>query len=191
MQRKGLNMGAVGYVLIIVGILVLMIVCWYVSSMNSIRRLGLKCNEAASGIDVALTKRYDVLTKQLEVVKEYTSHEAKTLYETIRLRSGMSIREKQEVLEQMNNASNQFRLTAEAYPNLLSSETYKMLMVSISDCEEHLQAARRLYNANVNAYNTKIVMFPASIVAGAIGAVSKELFVAEAHKRNDVEMKFH
>lgn len=191
MQRKGLNMGAVGYVLIIVLFIVFLIVCWYISSMNSIRRLGLKCNEAASGIDVALTKRYDVLTKQLEVVKEYTSHEAKTLYETIRLRSGMSIREKQEVLEQMNNASNQFRLTAEAYPNLLSSETYKMLMVSIADCEEHLQAARRLYNANVNAYNTKIVMFPASIVAGAIGAVSKELFVAEAHKRNDVEMKFH
>ena len=191
MQRKGLNMGAVGYVIIIVVFIILMCVIWYVSTMNSIRRLGLKCNEAASGIDVALTKRYDVLTKQLEVVKEYTSHEAKTLYETIRLRSGMSIREKQEVLEQMNNASNQFRLTAEAYPNLLSSETYKMLMVSISDCEEHLQAARRLYNANVNAYNTKIVMFPSSIVAGAIGAISKELFVAEAHKRNDVEMKFH
>jgi LemA protein len=191
MQRKGLNMGAVGYVIIIVVFIILMCVIWYVSTMNSIRRLGLKCNEAASGIDVALTKRYDVLTKQLEVVKEYTSHEAKTLYETIKLRSGMSIREKQEVLEQMNNASNQFRLTAEAYPNLLSSETYKMLMVSISDCEEHLQAARRLYNANVNAYNTKIVMFPSSIVAGAIGAISKELFVAEAHKRNDVEMKFH
>ena len=184
-------MGAVGYVIIIVVFIILMCVIWYVSTMNSIRRLGLKCNEAASGIDVALTKRYDVLTKQLEVVKEYTSHEAKTLYETIKLRSGMSIREKQEVLEQMNNASNQFRLTAEAYPNLLSSETYKMLMVSISDCEEHLQAARRLYNANVNAYNTKIVMFPSSIVAGAIGAISKELFVAEAHKRNDVEMKFH
>ena len=91
----------------------------------------------------------------------------------------------------MNNASNQFRLTAEAYPNLLSSETYKMLMGSIADCEEHLQAARRLYNANVNSYNTKIVMFPSSIVAGAIGAASKELFVAEAYKRNDVQMKFH
>ena len=191
MQRKGLNMGAVGYVIIIVVVIILMCLIWYVSTMNSIRRLGLKCNEAASGIDVALTKRYDVLTKQLEVVKEYTSHEAKTLYETIRLRSGMSIREKQEVLEQMNNASEQFRLTAEAYPTLLSSETYKMLMASISDCEEHLQAARRLYNANVNAYNTKIVMFPASIVAGGIGAISKELFVAEAHKRNDFEMKFH
>ena len=184
-------MGAIGAIIGIVLFIVLIMIIWYVSSMNSIRRLGLKCNEAASGIDVALTKRYDVLTKQLEVVKEYTSHEAKVLYETIRLRSGMSIREKQEVLEQMNNASNQFRLTAEAYPNLLSSETYKMLMVSIADCEEHLQAARRLYNANVNSYNTKIVMFPASIVAGNIGAVSKELFVAEAHKRNDVEMKFH
>ena len=127
-------MGAIGAIIGIVLFIVLIMIIWYVSSMNSIRRLALKCDEASSGIDVALTKRYDVLTKQLEVVKEYTSHEAKVLYETIRLRSGMSIREKQEVYEQMNNASNQFRLTAEAYPHLLSSETYKMLMVSIADC---------------------------------------------------------
>ena len=145
-------MGALGIVLIIVGVVIFSIIVWYVSTMNGIRRLSLKCDEASSGIDIALTKRYDVLTKQLEVVKEYTSHEARVLYETIRLRSGMSIQEKQQALEMMNNASNQFRLTAEAYPQLLSSETYKMLMVSIADCEEHLQAARRLYNANVNAY---------------------------------------
>ena len=184
-------MGALGIVLIIVGVVIFSIIVWYVSTMNGIRRLSLKCNEASSGIDIALTKRYDVLTKQLEVVKEYTSHEARVLYETIRLRSGMSIQEKQQALEMMNNASNQFRLTAEAYPQLLSSETYKMLMVSIADCEEHLQAARRLYNANVNAYNTRIVMFPASIIAGAIGATPKELFVAEEYKRNDVQMNIN
>ena len=125
-------MGAVGYVIIIVVVIILMCLIWYVSTMNSIRRLGLKCNEAASGIDVALTKRYDVLTKQLEVVKEYTSHEAKTLYETIRLRSGMSIREKQEVLEQMNNASEQFRLTAEAYPTLLHLLPLRLLSCRVS-----------------------------------------------------------
>ena len=175
--------------LLIVAVIVLVI--WYVTTMNGIRSLELKVDEAASGIDVALVKRYDVLTKQLEVVKEYTSHETKTLYETIRLRSGMSIQEKADALEKMNDVSSQFKLTAEAYPNLLSSANYKALMESIADCEEHLQAARRLYNANVTAYNTKIVMFPASIVAGALHSVKKDLFVAEDYKRNDVEMKFH
>lgn len=171
-------------------VICVVLVGWYISTMNRIRALNLKVDEAFSGIDVALTKRYDVLTKQLEVVKAYASHESRVLFETIRMRQGMSIKEKAEVANKMDQVSQQFRLTAEAYPELRSSENYIKLQDSISDVEEHLQAARRLYNANVTAFNTKIVMFPASIVANAMGQKSRELFEAEEHKRQDVEMKF-
>ena len=90
----------------------------------------------------------------------------------------------------MDEVGRQFVLTAEAYPELKSSANYMQLQNAISDVEEHLQAARRLYNANVAAYNTKIVMFPNSIVAGMCNMKNKELFKAEAKKREDVEMKF-
>lgn len=174
----------------IVGVIVLIVVIWFIGTMNKLRASALKVDEADSGIDVALTKRYDVLTKQLAVVKEYTSYESKTLFETIRLRSGMSVGEKSEAANKMNEVANQFRLTAEAYPELKSSANYIALQNSITDVEEHLQAARRLYNANATDYNTKIVMFPASIVAGIIGAAKRDLFQAEDYKKNDVEMKF-
>lgn len=175
---------------IVIGVVVVILIIWYVSTMNGLRAAALKVDEADSGIDVALTKRYDVLTKQLAVVKEYTSHESKTLFETIKLRSGMSVNEKSDVANKMNEVANQFRLTAEAYPELKSSQNYMELQKAITDVEEHLQAARRLYNANATAYNTKIIMFPASIVAGMIGAEKRDLFEAEEYKRNDVEMKF-
>lgn len=175
---------------IIVLIVVLCVVIWYISTMNMLKAAALKIDEADSGIDVALTKRYDVLTKQLAVVKEYTSHESKVMFETIRLRSGMTVNEKTEVASKMNEVANQFRLTAEAYPELKSSANYIALQNSITDVEEHLQAARRLYNANVTDYNTKIVMFPASIVANMLKMRSRDLFQAEDYKRNDVEMKF-
>lgn len=172
-------------------IAVVVVACiWYVTTMNSIRALNLKVDEADSGIDVALTKRYDVLTKQLEVVKAYASHESKTLFETIRMRSGMSISEKTEAADKMDQVAQQFKLTAEAYPELRSNANYIRLQDAISDVEEHLQAARRLYNANVTAFNTKIVMFPASIVAGMMGVQNRQLFKAEESKRQDVEMKF-
>lgn len=174
----------------IVGVIVLIVIIWFIGTMNKLRASALKVDEADSGIDVALTKRYDVLTKQLAVVKEYTSYESKTLFETIRLRSGMSVGEKSEAANKMNEVANQFRLTAEAYPELKSSANYIALQNSITDVEEHLQAARRLYNANATDYNTKIVMFPASIVAGIIGAKKRDLFEAEDYKKNDVEMKF-
>lgn len=175
---------------IIIGVIVLIVVIWYVSTMNGLRAAALKVDEADSGIDVALTKRYDVLTKQLAVVKEYASHESKTLFETIRLRSGMTVSEKMEAADKMDAVGNEFRIAAEAYPELKASDNYMKLQDSIVDVEEHLQAARRLYNANATAYNTKIVMFPSSIVAGMCGMQKRDLFQAEAYKRKDVEMKF-
>lgn len=177
-------------VLVIIGVLIVIAVIWYIATMNGIRAASLKVDEADSGIDVALTKRYDVLTKQLAVVKEYASHESKTLFETIRLRSGMTLREKMDAAGKMDEVSKQFGVTLEAYPQLRSSDNFMALQNSITDVEEHLQAARRLYNANATAYNTKIVMFPTSIVAGIMGVQQRDLFEAEDYKRQDVEMKF-
>lgn len=177
----------------ILGIIIAVVVVvalWYVGTMNGLRAAELKVDEADSGIDVALAKRYDVLTKQLAVVKEYASHESKTLYETIQLRRGMSMDEKKDAVNKMNQVSGQIQLTAEAYPELKSSNNFMALQNSITDVEEHLQAARRLYNANVTTYNTKIIMFPASIVANALAMKKRDLFEVEDFKRNDVEMKF-
>lgn len=111
---------------------------------------------------------------------------ARLYFETIRLRSSMAISEKIEMSDKMDAVSTQFRLTAEQYPQLQSSANFIQLQNSITDVEEHLQAARRLYNSNVTAYNTKIAMFPTSIVAKAMGAKKKDLFEAETYKRKDV-----
>lgn len=177
---------------ILIGVLVVVfiIVIWYVSTYNGIKALGIKVDEGLSGIDVALTKRYDTLTKLLDVVKGYQKHEKEILLEVIKLRSGMSMAERNAANTQMDQAANQIKLLAEAYPELKSSNNFIQLQSSIADVEEHLQAARRLYNSNVSAYNTKIVMFPNTIVAGAMGAKEKEFFEAEEAKRSDVQMSF-
>lgn len=177
---------------ILIGVLVVVfiIVIWYVSTYNGIKALGIKVDEGLSGIDVALTKRYDTLTKLLDVVKGYQKHEKEILLEVIKLRSGMSMAERNAANTQMDQAASQIKLLAEAYPELKSSNNFVQLQNSIADVEEHLQAARRLYNSNVSAYNTKIVMFPNTIVANGMGAKEKEFFEAEEAKRSDVQMSF-
>ena len=59
----------------IVLVIVAVVVVWYIAAMNSLRQKEIKIDEALSGIDVALTKRYDVLTKSLEVVKGFAINE--------------------------------------------------------------------------------------------------------------------
>jgi LemA protein len=77
---------------------------------------------------------------------------------------------------------------AENYPELKASANYNTLQKAIADVEEHLQASRRLYNANVSRFNQKIATFPTSVVAGAKGLSKQEFFSAEEHKRQDVKM---
>lgn len=82
------------YILITIIVLILIIVIWYISTSNKLNRAVVKIDESLSGIDVALTKRYDVLTKMIDVVKSYAKHEQETLFEVIKLRENMSIKEK-------------------------------------------------------------------------------------------------
>lgn len=177
-------------VVMVIGGAILILVLWYIATYNGIKVAGLKVKEALSGIDVALTKRYDVLTKMVDVVKGYQKHEKELLTEVINLRMGMTMQERTAANVQMNELVDKINLFVENYPELKASANFVQLQKAIIDVEEHLQAARRMYNANVTNYNAKIVMFPGSIVAGMMGAVQEEFFVAEETKRLDVKMDF-
>ena len=176
--------------LIIAGVIILIVLIAYISISNNLNRSVVKIEEAESGIDVALTKRFDVLTKMLDVTKAYAAHERETIKETINLRSGMSMAERSEANGRMNEAFGTIIVVAEAYPELKSSENLRQLQVAVADTEEHLQAARRVYNSNVSAYNQAIVSFPGSVVANIKHMGPKEFFEAESAKRKDVDMKF-
>ncbi len=177
-----------GLVIIIILAIILICVIWYISTSNKLNRAVVKIDEAMSGIDVALTKRYDVLTKMIDVVKAYTKHEKETLFEIVKLRDNMSIKEKNEVNHKMNENFKKINIIAENYPELKSSENYKTLQQSITDVEEHLQAARRLYNSNVSLYNQLLVTFPVSVIANNKQMTKKEFFEAEESKKEDVKI---
>lgn len=176
--------------LVIVLILIAVVVISIIVMSNNLNKALVKIDEADSGIDVALTKRYDVLTKMIETVKGYAKHEKEVLFDVVKIRKGMTIEEKNEANKQMDETLSKINVLAENYPDLKASENFKTLQDSITDVEEHLQAARRLYNANISSYNQMIVTFPISIIAGSKGLTKKEFFVAEEHKKQDVEIKF-
>lgn len=175
-------------ILIVIVVLILIFVIWYISVSNKLNRAVVKIDEASSGIDVALTKRYDVLTKMIEVVKSYAKHEKETLFEVIKLRDNMSIKEKNEANHLMDENFKKINIIAENYPELKSSENYNTLQKSITDVEEHLQAARRLYNSNISLYNQMIVSFPTSVIAKNKGMSKKDFFEADEIKKEDVKI---
>jgi LemA protein len=186
--------GTGGIIGIVIAALVVMIILWYISVMNRLRQLELKVNEAESGIDVALTKRFDMLTKMLQTTKGYAKHEAETLENVVKWRSGIpkdaTLKDKEEFFNQLNQVAQGINVVVEKYPDLKANTVFMELQSAVANTEEHLQAARRLYNANVTTINTIIVTFPQSIVANMIKMEKKPYFEAEEQKRQDVKFEF-
>ena len=172
--------------LIVLAVIVIIVIIWAISTSNNFKRAKIKIDEARSGIEVALTKRYDTLTKLLDVTKGYVKHEKEIFSEVIRLRKGMSVQEMNQASEKMDELSKQINFTAEAYPELRSSQAFSNLQKAVVDVEEHLQAARRAYNSNVSRFNTMIVVFPSSLLAGSYSA--EEYFRADSEKRSDIKI---
>jgi LemA protein len=176
-------------IIIVIVVAVLTPPIWWVSTSNGFKRKSIKISEALSGIEVALVKRYDMLTKMLDVAKSYAKHEKELFTQVVELRRGMSIDEINEKNSQLDAMSSKLSIIAENYPQLQSASVFRDLQAGIRDAEEHLQAARRLYNSNVSSLNIAIEIFPSSIVAKSLGIKKgHEFFMAEAVKREDVKM---
>ena len=180
------NMTMIMVVLIV--ILVFVPIIWWISTSNGFKRKSIKISEALSGIEVALTKRYDMLTKLLDVAKAYITHEEELFTQVIKLRKGMTVEEINEKNAQIDSLGAKIFAVAEQYPQLRSAEVFCGLQAGVRDAEEHLQAARRLYNSNVTAFNTAVDVFPSSIVAKSQNQSKFEFFMAEAAKKEDVKM---
>ena len=174
--------------IIIILAVVLIIAVWCVRTVNGFKKKEIRVQEGLSGVEVALTKRYDMLTKMLDAAKGYMAHENELFTKVVELRRGMSVAELNDAQQQIDSLSGKLFAVAEGYPELRSSEVFVELQRGIRDAEEHLQAARRLYNTSVTSYNTAIAMFPAKILAGS--RQPKEFFAADAGKREDVKMTF-
>ena len=180
-------------ILIIIGVVAFFTIVWWISASNRFKIMGVKIDEALSGIDVALTKRYDLLTKMLATVKGYAKHESETLKNVIAMRnpgSAATLAERQDFAAATTQALKSINIVAEQYPTLKADTQFIALQNSISDVEEQLQAARILYNSNVSAYNQAILVFPGSILANSMHLTKRDFFEAEEVKRQDVNIEF-
>ena len=175
-------------IFLILLLIVLIAVVWAVKTSNNIKRMEIKVDEAFSGIEVALTKRYDMLTKMLDVCKGFMKHESELFSKVISLRQGMSLGEMGKADREMGELTGRLFAVAENYPELRSAQVFAELQQGVHDAEEHLQAARRLYNASVSSYNAAIAVFPDSLLAR--GRSPREFFEAEDAKREDVKVQF-
>jgi len=184
----------VSVIIIVVG-LVLLIGVIYILMRNSIIASRNRADEAWSGIDVQLKRRHDLVPNLVESVKGYATHEQKTFENVTKARSqamgAEGVQDTAKAESALGAALGQLRVVAEQYPDLRATENFQKLQNSLNELEDEIQASRRIYNSNVQSYNTKIQQFPMSIVAKQGGFTDKEFFeIGEPADREVPEVSF-
>jgi LemA protein len=180
--------------LIILGLLILAGLT-YVFVRNNMVSLRNRCDEAWSGIDVQLKRRHDLVPNLVESVKGYASHERETFEKVTQARaaamqaSGPAEASKAE--SQLTAALGGLRVVAEQYPELRATENFQQLQRNLSELEDEIQASRRIYNSNVQQYNTRIQQWPWSIIAKQGGFTDKPFFeIGDAAEREAPQVSF-
>lgn len=169
-------------------------IIWWVSRIkkrNKWVRDQMEINNAASAIDVNLTKRAETLIKLLDQTKGYLKHERETLIQITKSRSGQSQVNPNSVYEfdkQITDIAKSINIQIENYPNLKGSSVIGELMSASQYTETEIASTRRLYNQLVQRFNADILSFPNNCIAEKSGLNTLPLFSASESQKKDVDM---
>jgi len=175
--------------------IILVIGAMIVGVYNSLVGLREKVNEAWSGVDTFLKKRYDMIPNLIETVKGYAKHEQEVFTKVTELRTkAMGASTPDEQIQAENALSGTLKTlfaVAENYPDLKANQNFMQFQQDYTVLEDELNKSRRFYNAVVRDYNTKRLVFPNNILAGMLGFTGRSYFELDnEEERKNVEVKF-
>ena len=170
-------------VYIVLGVLALLAL-WSVLAYNRLVKARNKVDEAWSGIDVQLKRRHDLVPNLVETVKGYAAHERETLQNVTEARLAAVEAGEPAAVERaearLTSALGGINALAEAYPQLQASDSFQRLQAELAGIEDEIQASRRIYNSNVQHYNTRTQQFPTMLIAGTMSFTPREFFEVES-----------
>lgn len=181
-------------ILLVLGAVVLALVGFVIALYNGLVKLRVLVEEAWSGIDVQLKRRYDLIPNLVETVKGYAKHEKGTFEKIAELRSAamktQGVEEKGRIENQLTETLKTLFAVAENYPQLKADANFLDLQKSLQNIEEEIQGARRYYNGAVREFNMKLAVFPNNLLGGMLGFKNKEFFEAEEGEKANVKVDF-
>jgi len=169
---------------IIIAIVVIILAILY--DVFLVKRNAVK--NAFATMDVMLKRRFDLMPNLVQAVKMYMEHENDLFEKITELRSKVfsdntSNNDKLQANEDASKILGRINALAENYPELKSDANLMQAQVSLKECEDDINAARRLYDTTVTSYNNTVGIFPLNIFALLMGFRKSKLFEATQTER--------
>lgn len=179
-------------IIILVVLAVIGIYVWMI--YNGLVTAKMRIKEALSQIDVQLKRRTDLIPNLVETVKGYVKHEKELLENVTKARTSLmgakSVHDKAEANNMLMDTMKSLFAVAENYPTLKANENFKALQDELTDTEDKIAYSRQFMNSTVLDYNTRIAVFPSSIIANMFGFKEEEFFAATEEERKEVKVQF-
>jgi LemA protein len=191
-------------VLAVVALLVVGLVVWGIGINNQLVRADQDVNEKWAQVQNVYQRRADLIPNLVETVKGFAAQERTVLEEVTRARaSASSIQLTPEALNdpkamerfqaaqaQLSGALSRLLVTVERYPDLKSNQNFLQLQSQLEGTENRIAVERRRFNESVREYNTRLRLFPGSVVAGMVGFRPKAFFEAAPDAATPPKVKF-
>lgn len=145
-----------------------------------------------SQVENVYQRRADLIPNLVATVKGYAAHESQVLEAVTASRAQVgSIRVTQDILNNpaefqkyqqaqsgLTGALSRLLVVAERYPDLKANQNFLELQSQLEATENRIAVERMRFNEAAQGYNTKVMQFPANIVARLFNFQKKEYFQA-------------
>lgn len=197
-MKKGLIV-----LLVLVGLVVL-VGGWFSGQYNGLVTSQEGVNQAWAQVENVYQRRADLIPNLVETVKGAAAFEQETFTAVAEARARVgSIQMTPEMLKdpealrnfeaaqgQMTSALSRLMAVAENYPQLKASQNFLDLQSQLEGTENRITVERRTFNQVAQSYNTRIRVFPTSLLAGMFGFAARPYFAAAPGSEKAPAVKF-
>ncbi len=193
--------------LIVVGVFVLIlvgVVVWGIGVSNQLVTSEVNVNEKWAQVQNVYQRRADLIPNLVETVKGFAAQEKSVLEAVTQARASagsikatpellndpVAFKKFQDAQNQLGGALSRLLVTVERYPELKSNQNFLALQSQLEGTENRITVERMRFNEAVRDYNTRLRLFPASLVASIRGFKEKPFFEAATGSEQAPKVKF-
>ena len=191
-------------ILLVVGIIIVGGIVWGVGVSNDLVRSEQLVNEKWAQVQNVYQRRADLIPNLVETVKGFAAQERTVLEEVTKARASVgnikatpelvndpqAFRKFQQAQQELGGALSRLLVTVERYPELKSNQNFLNLQSQLEGTENRITVERMRFNEAVRDYNTRIKLFPGSVVASFRGFKEKVFFEATPGSAEPPKVKF-
>jgi LemA protein len=185
-------------------LVVVLTIGWGVGVYNNIVTKNEGVKSAWSQVENQYQRRYDLVPNLVETVKGFAKQEKEVLIGVTEarasvgqmkvtpevLRDPQAFQRFQQTQDGLGAALSRLMVVVEKYPELKSNQNFLELQSQLEGTENRIAVERRRFNETVQEFNTMILRFPASIIAGFGGFREAQYFKSTAGSDKAPQVKF-